>query len=137
MIKVNLSHYEKLTQDKQLLGVYGEKLAAKYLKKQDCKILYKNFSPRDFGSKGGEIDIVCRDGNTLVFVEVKTRSSHYKRAYDAVDKIKQDYIRKGAAYWLKELKQAVPHRFDIIEIYLISHNEKLISPEIILTKNSF
>jgi len=137
MIKVSLSHYEKLTQDKQLLGSYGEELAVKYLKKQGCKILYKNFRPRDFGSKGGEIDIVCRDVNTLVFVEVKTRSSHYKRAYDAVDKIKQDYIKKGAAYWLRELKQAVPHRFDIIEIYLISNNDKQIEPEIIWTKNAF
>src|SRR5678816_4404518 len=53
------------------LGRRGEQLAAKHLRRNRCKILYRNFrAPR-----GGEVDIVCRDRscNTLVFVEVKTR----------------------------------------------------------------
>src|SRR5947209_19488016 len=48
-------------------GVRGEKLACRFLRNHGYKILYRNF--RD--PTGGEIDIVCRNGNTLVFVEVK------------------------------------------------------------------
>jgi len=51
-------------------GARGEKLARRFLRSHGYKILYRNF--RACG--GGEIDIVCRDGDTLVFVEVKTRS---------------------------------------------------------------
>jgi len=55
------------------LGRYGEDLAARFLQAGGFKVLYRNFR----ASHGGEIDIVCRDKelNTLVFVEVKTRSS--------------------------------------------------------------
>ena len=55
------------------MGRAGEELAAKYLRKNGHKILYRNFR----ASHGGEVDIVCRDRqhNELVFVEVKTRSS--------------------------------------------------------------
>ena len=52
------------------LGIYGEKLALKYLKKQKYKILEKNFR-----CALGEIDIVAKDGEFLVFVEVKKRKN--------------------------------------------------------------
>lgn len=52
-------------------GNYGEDLACEFLKKQGYKILERNYRIR-----GGEIDIVCKDGETLVFVEVKTRFTH-------------------------------------------------------------
>ncbi len=142
MNKISLSHYSKLTQNHKILGNYGEKLAVQYIKKTGSKVLYRNFKPYDFGAKGGEIDIVARDEDTLAFIEVKTRSSYHKRAYDAVDKTKQSYIKKGASYWLRELKQAVPYRFDIIEVYLVPQEQEaqvdaLIVPEIIWTKNAF
>ncbi len=138
MSKISPSRYIKIIQSNKILGDYGEKIAAKYLKKQGCKVLYKKFNPRDFGAKGGEVDIVARDENTLVFIEVKTRSSYYKRAYDAVDKTKQSYIRKGAHYWLRELKQTVPHRFDIIEIYLTQQiGDDTVNTEVVWTKNAF
>jgi|SRR3989344_3542002 len=56
--------------DKQATGQYGEKLARKFLKKQGYKIAGKNYR-----TKAGEIDIIARDKESLVFVEVKTRSS--------------------------------------------------------------
>lgn len=52
-------------------GDYGEALACEYLKKQGYKILERNFRIR-----GGEIDIVAKEEETLVFIEVKTRWSH-------------------------------------------------------------
>src|ERR1051325_7728398 len=52
------------------LGSGGENLACRFLKKHGYKILYRNFK----GRTGGEIDVVCRDRDTLVFVEVKTRT---------------------------------------------------------------
>lgn len=52
-------------------GRYGEDLACQFLKKQGYRILDRNYRIR-----GGEIDIVARDGDTLVFVEVKARFSH-------------------------------------------------------------
>ncbi len=52
-------------------GSLGEKIAVEYLRKQGYKILEQNFSKR-----WGEIDIIAIDGDTLVFVEVKTRTSN-------------------------------------------------------------
>lgn len=52
-------------------GKFGEDLAVSYLKKQGYKIIERNFRIR-----GGEIDIIAIDRETLVYVEVKTRSSH-------------------------------------------------------------
>lgn len=56
---------------KQTIGNYGEDLACQYLKTLGYRILERNYRIR-----GGEIDIVARDGKSLVFVEVKTRYSH-------------------------------------------------------------
>lgn len=55
--------------DKQNLGKYGEKIAGKFLKNLGYKIVDKNYRTR-----AGEIDIIARDHESLVFVEVKTRS---------------------------------------------------------------
>jgi len=57
-------------------GARGEKLACRYLKRSGYKILLRNFR----GRSGGEIDIVCRDNDTLVFVEVKTRKRRFRPA---------------------------------------------------------
>src|SRR6266567_1453168 len=68
------------------LGARGEKLACRFLRRSGYKILYRNFR----GRGGGEIDIVCRDRDTLVFVEVKTRKREdFGRPIAAVDTEKQ------------------------------------------------
>jgi len=56
------------------VGARGEKLAAKFLRKNGYKFLYRNFLPTKYG-RGGQIDLVRRDGETLVFVEVKSLRS--------------------------------------------------------------
>ena len=64
------------------LGALGEKMAARHLRRQGFKILFRNFR----GRQGGEIDLVARDRDTLVFVEVKTRTREdFGRPREAVD----------------------------------------------------
>ena len=116
--------------DPAWLGKLGEQLAAQYLRKAGYKILYRNFKSK----KGGEIDLVCRHRDTLVFVEVKTRTSDlFGRPIHAVDQEKRNRIRKGALAWIHELeRQDVPLRFDVVEI-LVKEGR----PEINLVPNAF
>src|SRR5919204_6192662 len=81
-------------------GALGEKLACRYLKRSGYKILLRNFR----GRSGGEIDVVCRDNDTLVFVEVKTRAREdFGRPFEAVDREKQKRISRGGLAWLRML----------------------------------
>ena len=99
------------------LGRRGEKLAAKFLKTHGYKILGHNFRAKG----GGEVDLVCQQGDTFVFVEVKTRRSvAFGRPYEAVNFAKQQLIAKGARAWMRRFKGAnVYHRFDIVEVYAV------------------
>lgn len=96
------------------IGLFGERVAARWLQAQGVRVLYRNFR----GPHGGEIDIVAREGTTLLFIEVKTRSpSSWGRPLDAVDRDKQQLIERGAESWLKLLgHRHLPWRFDVIEI---------------------
>ena len=89
-------------------GDQGERLAADFLRRKRYRILETNYS-----RPTGEIDIIARQGKTLVFVEVKRRSSlRYGRPSQAVDRGKQAHILRTAALYLKG-KPAVgdpPHR---------------------------
>ncbi|MEI6082156.1 MAG: YraN family protein [Verrucomicrobiota bacterium] len=97
-----------------VLGHWGEEQAARHLKRLGWKILRRNFR----APGGGEVDIVCRDRDTLVFAEVKTRrSEEMGRPLDAVDRKKQQLIRKGAMHWLRLLDMPdLTFRFDVIEV---------------------
>ena len=97
-------------------GASGERLACRFLRRNGYKILYRNFK----GRRGGEIDIVCRDGDTLVFVEVKTRTSEdFGRPLEAVDRQKQRQISRGALAWLRMLDNPdIVFRFDVVEVLL-------------------
>lgn len=98
------------------LGDRGERLAARFLRRRGFSILYRNYRPE----RGGEIDLVCRDrrAKTLVFVEVKTRSSEeHGSPAEAVDQKKQRRIARGAAEWLSALDDPdIPCRFDVVEV---------------------
>jgi putative endonuclease len=100
--------------DHLLLGRTGEKLAARHLKRSGYKILHRNFR----GAQGGEIDLVCRHGEVLVFVEVKTRSREdYGRPIDAIDRKKRRRIVRGAMAWLRMLDMPdIAFRFDAVEV---------------------
>lgn len=75
---------------------------------------------------------MCREGNTLVFTEVKTRTrTDYGPPGRAVNAEKRRLLRHGAANWLRLLGRDVPYRFDIVEIVLhggqapqITHRKK-------------
>ncbi len=80
------------------------------------KPLRRNWRP----VRGGEIDIVCRDGAELVFIEVKTRRSRaYGGGRHAVNARKRELIRQGAASWRRMLPEAVPYRYDVVEVLYI------------------
>ena len=116
------------------LGRRGERLAARFLKHHGYKIIYRNYR----GPRGGEIDIVCRERatNTLVFVEVKTRSRiDYGNPADAVNKEKQRLIIRGALSWLRLLDNPdVLFRFDIVEVVIQKECRK---PEMNLIRGAF
>jgi putative endonuclease len=113
------------------LGARGEKLACRYLKRNGYKILFRNFR----GRTGGEIDVVCRDHDTLVFVEVKTRAREdFGRPIAAVDRVKQKRISRGALAWLRMLDNPdILFRFDVAEV-IVTDDAK---PHVELIKNAF
>ena len=99
---------------RHILGTKGEDIAVKYLEKIGCQILIRNFR-----SYYGEIDIIAKDKNEYVFVEVKTRTSDkFGKPVEAVDNTKQKHIYNTTEYYLycKKLENAYI-RFDIIEVY--------------------
>jgi len=98
-----------------LYGKLGEHAAKKQLKRQGLKFLTANFR-----SSRGEIDLVFRDKECLVFVEVKTRSSEeWVRPAAAVDRERRERLSRAALDYLRLLKNPkVKIRFDIVEVLL-------------------
>jgi putative endonuclease len=96
-------------------GNLGEKAAKKYLRRLGFKFLIANFrSPR------GEVDLIFRDRDCLVFIEVKTRSSEdWTRPAAAVDQDKKRLLSQAALDYLRLLKSPqIKMRFDIVEVLL-------------------
>jgi putative endonuclease len=112
-------------------GSLGENEACRFLRKKGYKVLYRNFKRKG----GGEIDIVCRDGDTLVFVEVKTRATDdLRRPVDDIRASQKRRISKGALTWLRMLDNPdIVFRFDVVEI--IDDNET--KPRLELIQNAF
>jgi len=81
---------------KDAVGRYGEQLAVDHLQAAGLSVLARNWRCRE-----GELDIVARDGDQLVFVEVKTRSSlAFGAPAEAVDRVKAARIRQVALRWI-------------------------------------
>ena len=96
-----------------LLGAWGESLAAEYLKKKRYRILACNYRCRF-----GEIDLICKYRNYLVFAEVKLRkTTKFGQAREFVGFDKQNRIRATAELWLQNNPSDLQPRFDVIEIY--------------------
>ena len=100
-------------------GQLGERAAKKHLRRLGLKFLTANFR-----SARGEVDLVLRDGDCLVFAEVKTRSSEgWTRPAAAVDARKRRLLSQAALDYLRLLRNPeVKIRFDIVEV-LLSNGE--------------
>ena len=96
-------------------GELGERAAKKFLQKAGLKFLAANFR-----SARGEVDLVFRDADCLVFIEVKTRSSEeWTRPADAVNARKKKLLSQTALDYLRLLRNPeVKFRFDIVEVLL-------------------
>ncbi len=83
---------------KKLLGIKGERLTIKYLKKKGYKILEKNYF-----TNFGEADIIAKKDNNIVFVEVKTRTTEkFGTPSQAVGQNKQHKYRQIATYYMQK-----------------------------------
>lgn len=98
---------------RKLLGRTGEDLAAKHLEGRGYRILERNYS-----APYGEIDLIALDGDTVAFVEVKTRTTDAYGAPElAVDRRKQERMVKAALGYLKHKKlHQMSCRFDVVAI---------------------
>jgi putative endonuclease len=98
---------------RKILGRTGEARAAKHLAEQGYTILERNYRLSQ-----GELDLIALDGDTLVFVEVKTRRGNAYGAPElAVDQRKQERMVKAALGYLKHKKlHQMPCRFDVVAI---------------------
>lgn len=104
---------------RQIIGDAGERAAVEYMKNNGFEIVETNYS-----SKYGEIDIVARIDEYVVFVEVKSRkSSAFGEPREFVDCRKQAKIKKTAYKYIDERKVLSPVRFDVCEIYHIPGEE--------------
>jgi len=98
------------------LGYLGEKIAAEFLCKKNYKILAQNFTIR-----GGELDIVAKQKNTLVFIEVKTRTSlTYGHGLESIDQLKKLRMQRTINRYLDKNcpNYECDYRIDLIEITL-------------------
>ena len=100
---------------KDAVGRFGEELAARRLSEAGLCILARNWR-----CDQGELDIVAQEGTTIVFVEVKTRSTTaFGTPAEAVTPVKAARIRRLALRWLDEHRVAAgwaPIRFDVVSI---------------------
>lgn len=98
---------------RQTLGREGETLAARELERRGYEILVRGFRVR-----GGEIDIVARDGLSLVFVEVRTRAGdRCGTASESITRRKQLQIARVArAYLATQTTRPEPCRFDVVAV---------------------
>jgi len=118
-----------LTKERLDLGVQGEKLAQKEVKSIGYKCIEQNYR-----CKIGEIDLIARDGDCLVFIEIKTRKgSSIGYAKEAVNFKKRHQISRVAQYYMKDKDCCeAKARFDVIAIN-INNGKK----EVEIIKNAF
>jgi len=108
--------------EKKELGKKGEALALRFLKKRGYQIIERNYV-----CKMGEMDIIAKEKDTLVFVEVKTRTSTtFGPPQLAVDPAKQMQLSKVALSFLKEKRlEDAKARFDVVAILLGPKGEEI------------
>jgi putative endonuclease len=93
-------------------GMQAEDAAARFLQNRNYRIVARNYK-----TLCGEVDIIARDRETLVFVEVKARvSCAFGQPFEAVGARKQERLRRVALLYLKKIGTELPVRFDVISI---------------------
>jgi putative endonuclease len=100
-------------------GAEGERLAVGFLRKLGYEIIRRNFRTRF-----GEVDIIARDGDEVVFVEVRSRSrGDWELLEQSVTLRKQQRISRAAAAFARRTRAARPLRFDVIAVKLCPDGE--------------
>lgn len=118
--------------DKSERGAWGEDRAALYLRLRGYRIIERNFRCRQ-----GEIDLIARKGDAVVFVEVKLRkNAEHGEAREFVTAAKQRRIVSAAELWLMKNRCELQPRFDVIEIYA-PDGTKTLRPQINHLENAF
>jgi len=113
-------------------GKWGEDVALKFLLVKGYSLVSKGVR-----SRFGEIDLIVKDNEFVVFVEVKTRkNSDFAHAREYVGKSKQKKITATANFWLSRYNSKLQPRFDVIEVYA-PNGEQTQNPEIIHIENAF
>jgi putative endonuclease len=97
--------------DKQQLGKEAEEQAADYLLQLGYCMVTRRFRVR-----GGEIDLICLDGDVLVFVEVKAKYAPGFVPEEAVGQSKVTRMERAANEYRKRMEETRPYRFDVIAI---------------------
>jgi len=94
------------------LGSKGESIAARFLSEKGYAIIAYNYKTRI-----GEIDIIAKDGETIVFVEVKTREDDaFAAPFESVNAAKRQKMKNVASLYLQKQSKEFPARFDVISI---------------------
>jgi putative endonuclease len=99
----------------QQIGAYGERVAAAFLRRHGYRVLTRNYR-----TTRGEIDLICRCQNVLVFVEVRSRAGEeFGRPGETIDTAKQESLRNAARRYLELLgREDLHYRFDAVEVML-------------------
>lgn len=102
-------------------GKFGEDLAADYCQRElGYRVIIRNWT-----YKKDEIDLICKDGEVLVFIEVRARSEDaLVSGYHSVDRNKKAILRRACRHYLRRLKDPPRHfRFDIIDVSICKEGE--------------
>jgi len=119
-----------MTRERQALGKWGEELAYRAIKRLGYKKIVRNYR-----CPLGEVDLIAKDGETLVFIEIKTRKGRgLAYAKEAVNERKKRQLSKVALFYMKTLDVCDrPARFDVVAVSLENDSQ----PTIELIKDAF
>lgn len=118
-------------QDTKQVGSWGERTAQSFLEENGYTVLETNWR-----CSHKEVDIIAQKDSTVIFVEVKTRTTTFINPADAVNKQKQKLLLSAANYYVRRNKLDCDVRFDIISIiarngsYTIEHIENAFYPKV-------
>lgn len=100
--------------DRKSLGERGERVAARYLRRQGFRILDRNVETGRY-----ELDLICRDGDTIVFVEVRSRLSE-EETYpeDSIGPVKQHHVRQAVQWYIS--RHYDPERYYRIDVVAVN-----------------